>query len=642
MLELRSLQTPVALEIAINMTLPPSGVARIPNPAEVVAQIERMLASPGFQQAGSLSRFLAYIVEETLAGRGEMLKEYSLGVTVFDRGETFDPKVDTIVRVQARRLRAKLEQYYQSADQRDPVLIELPKGSYAPTFQFSPVSGPPAQASRPRRFPPRLVIPAAALVILLAAVWAVGSFVLRPAVRSPFTSVAVLPFDNLAGDASEEWFSDGMTETLIMELSKIRGLKVISRTSVMPFKHGPRKSLRQIATELGVEAVVEGSALRVGDRVRITAQLILAATDTHLWANDFDGDVKDILSLQRTVARSIAQQTGSALVPAAQPLPVPAHSPDAEASQLYLRGLFQSNRGSEAGLRKGIELFEKAVARSPDYPEAYAAMASALTQLSSFYAPPNDVMPKAKAAALKALALNNELAQAHTQLGLIKLYYDWDWPGAEKELKVALDLDPNSGEAHLLYEDYLLVMGKAEQAVAEGRKSIELDPLSPRVLVEAQFAFLVLDHFKDVVKLGERIAEIEPGLGTSHAFTSLAYSAQGDFEAARREIETAVLLEPTPMNKALHVHVLAKAGDKAGALRILDELKALNAKRYICSYEVATAYVSLGDKDAAFRYLNQGLHERADCMVWLRVEPWMKSLRTDPRFDKLAGAIGLP
>jgi serine/threonine-protein kinase len=251
-------------------------------------------------------------------------------------------------------------------------------------------------------------------------------------------------------------------------------------------------------------------------------------------------------------------------------------------------------------------------------------------------------MPKAKAAARKAVQLDDTLSDAHTRLGLAELYFDWDWKEAEKELKRAIELNPNSAMAHLLFEDYLLALGQTDDALQETRRSIELDPLSTRVLTEAQFAYLLAGQSDQAIGLGTRLAEIEPGLGISHVWSGLGYVEKGDLSRAVSEMDAAVRTDPNPTTRAFLAHVRALAGDRAGAKRIIEELTALSSHGYVCPFELGTAYIGLGMKREAYQWLQRGFDDRSDCMVWLKSEPWLKSLRNDREFEALARDVGFP
>lgn len=404
------------------------GVADPANPDAIRAQLERILASSVLAHSESPGRLLTYVVTRKLEGKGDPLKEYLIGVEAFDRGESFDPKTDTIVRVQARRLRAKLTAYYQGPGEADPLIIELPKGSYVPNFL--PRQSPEA---RPRRLGvPRWFVLSAGGLVACAAVLGVVLWRGRaPAGGRPLRSIAILPLDNLSRDPAQDYLADGLTEELITELSKTPGLRVIARTSVMQYK-GSRKSVPEIARELAVDAIVEGSVLPSGDRVRISAQLIHAARNDHLWAQTYDRNLRDTLAVQSELAGKIATAVQASLGKSTPAREQPS-TVDVQAHQLYLQGRFEFNNSDERSLRSSLEHFEQAIRKDPTYAMAYAGRARSYLRLSNFYDPPNEAMPKAREAARRAIELDGELAEARVALATVYFYYDWNWgPGGTR------------------------------------------------------------------------------------------------------------------------------------------------------------------------------------------------------------------
>ena len=489
----------------------------------------------------------------------------------------------------------------------------------------------PSPTSAPRRaFPWKWVATAVLLLIVAAAVWrfwpGAGSRQIR--------SIAVLPLDNFSRDPDQEFFADGMTEQLITDLSKIGSLRVISRTSVMRYK-GKRPPLPQIAKELNVDAVIEGSVMRAGDRVRITAQLLQAATDKHLWAESYDRDLRDILSLQSEVARNVAAQVRITLTPQEQVLLGNRRRVDPEVFQLYLKGRYFSNQLDEEPIRKGIEYFEQAIAKDSSYAPAYAGEAFAYANLASVFAPPREVMPQAKAAAQKALQLDDTLSEAHTALAFVLMMFDWDWSGTERELKRAIQLNPSSADAHDFYGNYFTALGQFPEAIAESRRARELDPLSPRAY------FDLLGNLLDARRYDETIAECKKALdtdakfGAAYAMMGLAYAEKRQFPEAIAALTKATELEPIPTVKLFLAHVQAAAGNRAEAEKLLAKMEELSKHRYVCAYEIGSVYVTLGDNSKAMKWLEKGRRDRCDCLVWLKSEPWMDPLRVDPQYVDL-------
>lgn len=498
----------------------------------------------------------------------------------------------------------------------------------------------PVSAIRPSRTTVRRV--GWALAAVLAAALVVGVAVNQGEWRqgAPIRSVAVLPLENLSGDPEQEYFADGMTEQLTADLSSIAKLRVISRTSVMQYKKA-RKPLSDIARELNVDAVVEGSVVRAGEKVRITARLIRAATEETLWARSYERDLRDVLALQSEVANSIAGEVGITLTSQEQARLASARPVDPEAHRLSLLGRFHANQGTEEGLKKAIQHFDLAIAKDPGSASAYAGLAEAYIGLSSFYVHPREAMPKAKAAARSALKLDESLADAHAALGYIHLIYDWDGPAAERELQRAIQLNPSLSTARLNYAAYLTTQGRNDEGILEIRRAVELDPLSLRAHAEGTVLLLFSGRYDEAIELARKGLELEPNFAFGLAFQGLAYAEQGRFQEAISNLQKAARLDKSPTILALGAHVHAVAGQKREAEKLIHEVEEGARHRYFCPYEIGAAYVSLGDPDTAVKWFRKGVDDRADCMAWLGVEPWIESFRSDPRYAQLLRDVGL-
>ena len=458
--------------------------------------------------------------------------------------------------------------------------------------------------------------------------------------ETPIRSVAVLPLENLSGDPEQEYFADGMTDQLIAVLSQVGTLRVISRTSVMQYKQA-RKPLPAIAQELHVDAVVEGSVVRVGDKVRITAKLIRAAGERHLWGRSYERDVRDVLALQSEVARSIASEVDVVLTPQEQARLASTRSVDPESQHQVLLGTFHANKGTEEGLRRAIEYFETAATKDPDNASAYAGIAEAYSGLSSLYMHPREAMPKAKTAAQTALKLDESLASAHATLGYINLIYDWDGPAAKRELERAIQLNPSLAMARVNYAFYLTTQDRREEAIQEIRRAAELDPLSLRSYADGASLLIFVQRYEEAIALAQKGLELDHNFAFGLAFQGLAYAEQGRFQEAVSHLQKAAQLDNSSTILALGAHVHAVAGQKSEARRLIQEVQEGTKRRYFCPYEIATAYVSLGDPDTAYKWVQKGLEDRADCMAWLGVEPWIERFRSDPRYGSLLRAVGL-
>ncbi len=409
---------------------------------------------------------------------------------VFERDESFDPQISSIVRVEASRLRAKLGKYNAMDGRDDPVLIRLPAGGYAPTFQTAAQDVEPAGKSLDaapsggaRKYEPRRVV--AFLAILISVIGVTAFFLLNflsPDVSKPgrVYSVAVLPLRNLSGDSDQDYFSDGITDALIARLTKKDFVRVISMTSVMGYK-GVNKPVAAIARELNVSHVIEGSVLRIGKKVRITAQLIEAKTDRNLWAETYARDVADVLAIQDEVVRRIVSSLSGQVAAARGENPQGAPAVDPGAYEAQLKGRFFRNKMTEEGFNKSIMYFKQAIKKEPGYALAYSGMASCFCLLSGQgfeVVRPKDAMPTAKAAAMKALELDDSLAEPYAFLGFIRLKYEWDWLGAEEYIKCAIQLNPSFAQARLFHSIYLEAMGRQDEAIREAEQAKAIDPLS--------------------------------------------------------------------------------------------------------------------------------------------------------------------
>jgi len=455
-------------------------------------------------------------------------------------------------------------------------------------------------------------------------------------------SLAVLPLVNLNADPSQDYFADGMTEALITALAKISAVRVISRTSIMQYK-GVYRSLPEIAQELKVDAIVEGSLLYSGDKVRITAQLIQATPERHLWAKSYERKMSDILALQSEVTRAIAKEINAKLTPQEQAHLSRARQVNPEAYQAHLKGRFFWNKRTPEGFNKAIEYFNLAISIDPGYAPAFAGLADCYNLLSDYdVLPPKEAIPRAKAAVEKALAIDSTLAEAHASLGFALARYDWDWIGAERELQRAIELQPNYAIAHHWYALQLTMMGRFHEAMAEINKAQNLDPLS--LIIDTNIGWL---HFfeRDYDLAQERLhrtLEMDPNFMSAHVKLGWVYEQQGSYEQANAQFNNALALSGDEANViALFGNSYALSGKKVEAMKIINQLIAQSKQRYISPYWIAMIYACLGEKDNAFKWLNKAFEEHSSGMVWLKVEPKLDRLRSDPRFSELLRVIGL-
>jgi TolB-like protein/Tfp pilus assembly protein PilF len=454
--------------------------------------------------------------------------------------------------------------------------------------------------------------------------------------REGISSIAVLPLTNLSGDREQEYFSDGMTEALIADLAKTSALKVISRTSVMRYKGSP-KPLPEIARELGVEAVLEGSVLRAGDQVRITAQLVDAASDTHLWAETYDREVANILSLQGEVARDVAREIQITLTPEQETRLTRPRPVDREAHDAFLRGRYHLNRATPDELNKAINYFEEATEKDADYALAFAALAESYNYLGWLGGVAREVFPRAKRAAVRALEIDDTLAEAHAELGYTATFFDWDWAAAEQELRRAIELNPNSSQVHLHHSWYLGSQGRLEEARAAIIRASELDPLSLVINANMSNYFWWKRDYDGMLEQTRRTLELAPNLTLGLLFSGMAYCGKRLYDDAVAEFEKLVdLPEGGSGFRGYLGYSCAMAGQEDRAREILNELQELSKSEWVPSFQIALVFIGLQQSDQAFTWLDKAHEERAGPLFpYIRQVSLFDPLRDDPRFSDL-------
>jgi tetratricopeptide (TPR) repeat protein len=434
-----------------------------------------------------------------------------------------------------------------------------------------------------------------------------------------------------------------MTDELITDLAQISALRVISRTSVMVYK-GARKPLPQIARELNVDAVVEGTVLRAGDQVRITAQLIDASTDKHIWSQSYEGELRDTLALQDRVARAIAGQIQINLTPREQAALKSATVVNPQAYESYLKGRYFWNKRTAGGLKVALAYFNQAIEEDPNYAQAYSGLADTYALLGDWqYAAmtPKEAYPKAKAAALKAVKLDNALGEAHNSLAFLLDGFDWDLDSGGKEFRRAIELNPGYATAHHWYAGHLALLGRYDEAIAEMKKAESLDPLS--LIINADLAeLLVLSHsYDESIQQSRKTIEMDPNFAMAHNQLAQAYLQQHMYKEAVVELQKAVQLSGgSPTCIANLARAYALSGRRNEALTLLSDLKTSAMPGFSHASEIAAIYVSLGNMDAAMNWIEKGYAERFNPGVLIR--PGYDPLRSDPRFKNLVHSIGLP
>jgi TolB-like protein/DNA-binding winged helix-turn-helix (wHTH) protein/Tfp pilus assembly protein PilF len=521
----------------------------------------------------------------------------------------------------------------ERSEHREPV---SPPESPEPAPPRSQPSPSPVRASR-------VLLAVAALAILagLTGLW----WHVRSDARNGPVRIAVLPFLNLAGDGGQEYFVDGITDALIAELAQLDRLRVISRTSVMPYK-GTRLSLPAIAAELHVDTIVEGSVLSSGDRVRVTAQLIEAATDRHLWANTYERASADVLVLQREVVRDIAREVRATLSPREEARLAARPSVDPLAYEAYLRGRILWDTMSKKGLEGSIGLFERSIALDPGYAPAYAGLADAYWILGSAgfeVAPQLETVPKARAAARKAMELDPDLDRAEATLGFLEIDYDWNFAAGERRVRAVLERNPSLASVHTSFSYYLAAMGRFEEAIAAAKRGQELDPLSVVPVQTLGFRYYYARRYAEAAMTFGRALDRDPGAFVARVGLGLVRFKQGRTKEALQELERSA--QDSGDNRwvrASLAYVSARSGQLVRARQILARFEEESRGRYVPAFYPAVVQAGLGDSAAALAFLEKAFAERSGWMVFLKVEPFFDSLRADPRFVDLLGRVGLP
>jgi TolB-like protein/Tfp pilus assembly protein PilF len=454
-------------------------------------------------------------------------------------------------------------------------------------------------------------------------------------------SLAVLPLEDLSVEPGHEYFADGMTEALIMCLAKIKALRVISRTSAMQYK-GVRKSLPQIARELNVDAVIEGSVLRSGERVRITAQLI-HSSDQHLWAESYERDFRDILSLQSEIARQVANAVRIVLTPEERDRLGIARQVNPEAHELYLKARHFWNKRTEVSVGKALSFFHQTIDNDPTYAQGYAGLADSYNILGYYNAlPPVEAYPKGKAAALKALDLDDSLAEPHAALGVVKRDFEWDWAGAEAEFQRAIELNPGYVEAYHWRSTLLSMLGRHAEALREKKKALAMDPLSGVIRTDLARMYYFSRDYDRSLEQYRTVLDLDPNFGSAHLWLAQVYEQKGLYEKAISSLKSGMHLSSDS------TYALAKLGQgyaMAGrcneARAVLNQLNAMSSQKYVSPYDIALVHVGLRENDEAFTWLQRAFEQRSLWLGYLNVEPQLDVLRSDQRFQELLRRVDL-
>jgi serine/threonine-protein kinase len=647
------------------------GLAKLTRPESALSDRSQVLTTPLETEPGVVMGTLGYMSPEQLRGHSADHRSdiFSLGAILYEmlagrRAFSRSTPVDTISailteepaelsgtveglspgleRIARRCLEKDPEARFQSA--RD-LAFALKESAVLPTAA-QPVGPRPAPVQARRLFPRLgvglLAIGVVALVVVIATrTGLLRQWPVKAGGTGRIASLAVLPLRDLTGDPRQQYFVDGMTEALTASLAQIRSLKVISRTSAVQYA-GTKKPLRDIARELGVDGIVEGSVARAGDRVRVTAQLIQAKSDTHLWAKNFERELGDGYALQSEIARAVAEQIEASLTADEKSRLTASRPVDAKAYEAYLLGRFLLDQGTEESLNKARDQFTKALEIQKDYAAAYAGLASYYAILP-FYSSlsPAEVFPKARAAAEKSLELDEGLAEAHASLAYIRAYYEWDWTAAEREFRRALELRPSYADAHFSYSRFLAAAGRMDEAVAEIRRAQDLDPRSLPLKANQALLSYFGGHYDEALKALSDIRQLDPTLPTAHWGLGLTYEQKGMEKEA-----IASLLKATSFSKSLNIqsslgHAYAQFGRRAEARAIIEMLKERARQSYVPSYYFVLIHTGLGEKDLAFEWLERAYQERSTVLAYLRLDPRLATLRSDPRFGSVLSRLGV-
>ena len=566
--------------------------------------MQRVLVSPMFARSERMSRFLRFAVEHALAGSASP-KEYLVGIEVFDRTPDYDTRVDPIVRVEARRLRTKLKAYYAAEGASDPVLIEFPKGAYAPAFLHRDSTS----MKRPEQSVP--------------------------------TAMAVLPFANLSPEHEDDYFSDGLTEELILLLTRVQGLRVVAWSSASQFR-GKEQDLFAIRENLKAGVILRGSVRRAAGRIRATAQLIDTATGSYLWSEAFDRSLSDVVGMQQEIARAIVETLRLAWAPA-QPPVEPPKKLNLECYNLCLQARFHGNRRTPEGLLKSVACYEQAIAADPESPVAHAGLADAYSLLSDYgIMHPREAMPRAEAAAQKALELDPCSAEALSALAFIRSLFDWKWREAEALYLRAIAINPSYSKArHWFGVDALALLGRFDEAESQVQAARESDPLSLILHEGIAYIRLLRRDYDGAIDEFRRVGELDPGFYKAYSGQGRVLSLIGRYDEAIAMFEKALSIAgDLPNVVAALGQTRALAGRRQEACECLERLNAIAQRRHLASSCYAILHLGLGDREKSLDWLERGCDQHESQIAGVYVHPVYDPLRAEPRFQKLLQRIG--
>lgn len=661
----------------------------IPTAEMVREELVRVLSSRTFRSAEGQKKFLGYSVEQTIDGRSLEVKEYAIGVAVFDRGPLFDQRLDNIVRAEARKLRVRLAKYYDSEGEHDPVRIEFPARGYVPTFRYAGVPVPGLGSSASEGAPPKMdqsasqssdpagiesllsppgdwrqadsrhtgshqtkAEPAAraprayfaarwlgvgvVAALLIFAFVRLAGFSSRPPAES--LSIVVLPFQNL-GDNKDESFSDGLTDELIDDLGRVQGLHVVARTSAFQFR-GKTLDVRQIGRLLNARTVLEGSVRVYANRLRITAELDDTTNGFRVWSNSYDRDFSDALFLQRDITQAIVGALREEFASSRSPydLKFPAGKPvavNAETYQDYLRGVYFWNKQTSESIDTAVHYFERVIAKDPGYASAYVGLARCYINIPAFTRTrAREVAPKISRLARKALELDSSLVEPHIELAYASAL-TYDWAAAERQFKKGLELGPGDAVAHRLYGIYLLNTGRLEKALAESQTAQQLDPVSPYMSDGTTLVLYMMRRYDGAIEQAKKTLVLDPGFGYAHRVLGAAYLQKQMYRNGIAELQLACAqMKNSSSPPATLAYAYAISGNVSQARRMLREFLEKPAGDTVPPKTIADVYVGLGDEDQALAWLGKAV-DAQDVNLFLLADPIYDPLRSDPRFNQL-------
>ena len=632
--------------------------------------LKQVVTSHAFTSSKRAQDFLQLIVGHALQGEVDKLRERMIGAEMFGRSVDYDTGSDSVVRVKATEVRKKLAQYYLETEGKHVIRIEIPIGSYVPRFIFespeitdhprsevvplAPAEHPLArggglpQEAGPRideahqlpiqkLLPTRRILAGALLgLILLAGIGFAGfKWYGDSHARREIRSIAILPLKNLSGVPAQEYFADGMTEELINDLGQVSTLRVISLTSAMSYK-GTKKTLPEIAHELAVDGVVEGGVLREGNQVRISAQLIDARTDRPIWANTYARDMTSVLAWQGEVAQAIADEISTKETPQEQARLARKRPIDPEAQDLYLHGMLQLDADD---CKSAINYFHQAVVKNPNYAQAHAELAVCYGRMGeSGRMSYTEAFSKQKIEAARAVELDASLPEAHAELANAAMTRDWDWPTAATEFHRAQELNPNSAPIHQKYSFYLVRTGQLREALAEVERGVDLDPVSGRSFHFEGFIYYFSRQYDQALSLIRRVRALDINPPDWSFLLGDVYAEKGMYAESIREF----LKSGNGPDSLGHLgNTYARAGQVAAARMTIAQLEEYVKKDGVGRYEIALVYTGLGKKQDAFKWLEESYKAHDVGLVYLKIDPCLDPLRSDPRFDDLVRRVGL-